>query len=48
MVKSTKIVFDGKEVKELRIHFMGEDFVWFEGITKDGERIQTLPLRGEI
>jgi len=44
----TKIFMDKKELKELRIHFMGEDFVWFEGITKDGKKIHTLPLKGSV
>jgi len=42
----TKVVMDGKEIAELRIHFLGEEFVWFEGITVDGKKIQTICLKG--
>ena len=46
MKAEVRIFMDGKELKELDIHFMGEDFVWFEGVTKDGKKIQTLPIKG--
>ena len=44
----TKIIMDGKELKELHIHLTGEDaeFVYFEGVTECGQKISTMYLKG--
>lgn len=36
------------EAEELIVHFIGEDHVWFEFKLKNGQTIQTLPLRGKV
>lgn len=37
-----------KPVSLFEMHFMGESFVWFRAITKDGQKWETLPLKGEV
>lgn len=36
------------KVKRMTVHFMGENFVWFEFEMEDGNRVETLPLKGSV
>jgi len=37
-----------QEAVEISVNFMGEDYVWFEFTLKNGQKIQTLPLKGNV
>jgi hypothetical protein len=37
-----------QEVRELQLRFIGEKVTWFQAITKDGNQVRTLCLRGEV
>lgn len=36
------------EAEEMIVHFIGEDYIWFEFKLKNGQTIQTLPLKGKV
>jgi hypothetical protein len=44
----TDFYVDGKKAVTAEAHFMSESFVWFRFIMEDGQKIETLPLKGEI
>lgn len=36
------------DVEEMIVHFEGEDHVWLEFKLKNGQTIQTLPIKGRV
>jgi hypothetical protein len=37
-----------QEVEEMTCYFVGEEFVWFEFVTVEGQAIQSLYLKGVV
>ena len=37
---------DWEEVETMEVHWLGEDYVWFRFKLKNGQQIETLPLKG--